>query len=312
MSVVRGPVVKLNSGFEMPVVGLGTFLAKPGEVGEAVTYAIKAGYRHFDLAAVYANEAEIGAACAAAFSSGLVTRADLFITSKLAASSMQPDAAELCLQKTLSDLKLDYVDLYLVHHSVAVIKDEKGTISLARRQGFSLRDTWAFMERAAKSGRVKSIGVSNFHVQLLNDMCNWCSVVPAVNQIERHPYWPQAGLMEFCAREGIVVTAYAPIGAPGLRDSADHGFGVTPLLEHHTIAAIALKHKKTPVQVLIRWQVETGATAVPKSSKVERIQSNFALFDFKLDADDLAAIAELGKHKLRYFSHTWSTIPIMD
>lgn len=304
--------IKLNSGFEMPVLGLGTFLAKPGEVGAAVLKAIEVGYRHFDLAAVYANEAEIGDALQTAYQRGLVTREELFLTSKLAATSMAPAKAELCLAQSLADLKTTYLDLYLIHHSIAVNKAADGKLSVVRGEGYSLRDTYAFLERAVASGRVRSIGVSNFMVQLLNDLLNWCSVKPAVNQIERHPYLAQAGMMELCARENILVTAYAPLGAPALRDARDHGFGVTPLLDEPTIAGVAQKHGKTPAQVLIRWQIDTGAIVIPKSANEGRIRENFAVFDFKLDAADLAAIAPLAKTKLRYFSHTWTTLSAME
>jgi diketogulonate reductase-like aldo/keto reductase len=306
------PSVKLNSGHEMPVLGLGTFLAKPGEVGAAVSKALNAGYRHFDLAAVYGNEAEIGVALQDAIRGGVVTRGELFLTSKLAASQMEPAQAKACLAKTLADLQTDYLDLYLIHHAVPVSKDAAGAITLERKKGYSLQDIWRVLEGAVKAGQVRSIGVSNYMVQTLNDLLNYAEIPPAVNQIERHPYLVQVGMMELCQRDNIFVTAYAPLGAPALRDKRDHGFGVTPLLDSEVIAAIATKHKKTPGQVLIRWQLDTGAIAIPKSANDTRIVQNIDVFDFALDADDLAAIAKLSTTNLRYFSHGWTTIKPME
>jgi alcohol dehydrogenase (NADP+) len=308
----RSPSVKLNSGHLMPVLGLGTFLAKPGEVGAAVTKAIHAGYRHFDLAAVYGNEAEIGVALQDAIRSGVVSRADLFLTSKLAASQMEPSRAKACLAKTLADLQTDYLDLYLIHHAVAVSKDAAGNYSIERKKGYSLQDVWRVLEGAVKAGQVRSIGVSNYLVQTLNDLIDYAEIQPAVNQIERHPYLVQNGMMELCQREGIFVTAYAPLGAPALRDARDHGFGVTPLLDSDVIGAVANKHKKTPGQVLVRWQLDTGAIVIPKSANDTRIVQNIDVFDFKLDADDLAAIGKLAVTNLRYFSHGWTTIKPME
>jgi diketogulonate reductase-like aldo/keto reductase len=306
--------VKLNSGRSMPVFGLGTFLAKPGEVGAAVTKAIELGYRHFDLASVYGNEAEIGAALADAYASGAVKREDLFLTSKLAATHHAPAKAHECLRKTLTDLRTEYLDLYLIHHAVAVNKNADGSMSVVRGEGFSLRDTWAALEAAVASGLVRSIGVSNFQVQLLNDMLNWAKIAPAVNQIERHPYLVQKGMMELCKRENIAVTAYAPLGAPALRGARDHGFGVTPLLDHAVIHEVGKKHGKTPAQVLIRWQIDTGAIVIPKSASADRLAENLAVFDFALDAADLAHIDSLDKTTgpLRYFSHSWTTLLPME
>ena len=222
---------------------------------------------------------------------------------------MHPDAMKTGLDKTLSDLQIESLDLYLIHHSIAVVADGDA-IKLDRRM--SMQDIWRQMEAFVAAGKCKSIGVSNFQVQLLNDMMSYAKIVPAVNQIERHPYLPQTGMLQLCEREGIAVEAYASLGAPGLRDSPDHGKPLPPLLQHDTIKAVADKHSKSAAQVLLRWSIEDGVIVIPKSVSADRIAQNAAVFDFALDDDDKKAIGALGAHKLRYFEHTWTTLLPME
>jgi alcohol dehydrogenase (NADP+) len=208
MSSIGGPTIQLNSAFEMPVLGFGTFLAKPGEVGAAVRDAISQGYRHIDCAAAYSNEDEIGRVLQEIFNDAKsgVKRENLFITSKLSAFQMQPKNIGPCLRKTLSDLQTSYLDLYLVHIPVAVRKNATTGAVEPDRQ-CSLQDVWRELESAVSLRLVRSIGISNFNVQTLNDLLNYCRIKPSVQQIERHPYLQQRGMMSLCKSENIAVTA---------------------------------------------------------------------------------------------------------
>lgn len=299
--------VRLNTGAFMPIVGFGTFLSKPGEVAQAVQHALDAGYRHIDCAATYGNEAEIGAVFAKVFGdpeSG-IKREDVFITSKLWLTNFHPDKVEAALAQTLKDLQLDYLDLYLIHIPIPCKKNEKGETRALKRAGFSLHDTWKELEKAYKAGLCKAIGVSNYASVLLNDLQNCCEIMPAMNQIERHPYLPQDVNVKFIKDNGIQVTAYAPLGAPGLMGSK---FEKKPM-EHEVIVGIAEKYKKTPAQVLIRWSIDCGVVVIPKSVNEARIKQNFDVFDFKLDEDDMKQIATLGVNALRTFEQDWMGAP---
>jgi len=288
----------------MPLVGFGTFLSKPGEVGPAVECALQTGYRHIDCAATYMNEPEIGVVFNKVFNdpaSG-IKREDVFITSKLWVTEFHPDRVIPALKKTLSDLQLDYLDLYLIHMPLPSKKEDGKTTGL-RRAGFSIHDTWKKMEEANKLGLAKAIGVSNYPAVLLNDLQNCCEILPAVNQIERHPYLVQSQNVAFNKDLGVVVTAYAPLGAPGLIKSV-----ATPLLQNPVIMKIAAKHKKTEAQVLTRWSVDGDVVVIPKSVNPDRIKQNFDVFDFSLDEEDMKEIDSLDCN-LRTFKQDWMGIP---
>jgi len=305
---VLNETITLNNGVIMPVLGIGTFLSKPGEVGEAVRHALKIGYKAVDCAYVYRNEDEIGKVFTEVFSnkSNNIKRKDIFITSKLACTRFHE--ARQCLEDTLKALQLKYLDLYLVHLPVCVeaykVKGEQ-KFRLARgKNARSLEQVWRVLEQAVADGLVKSIGVSNYNAQALNDLLNYCKIKPVVNQIENHCYLPQNEFRAWMRVEGIHCTAYAPLGAPGLRDDPAHGKSYTQLLKHATIKKIADKHKKTPAQVLIRFQIDQGNTVIPKSVKPSRIEENCDV-DFKLTASELKQLNSLDH--VRYFEMTWFT-----
>ncbi|KAI8055813.1 NADP-dependent oxidoreductase domain-containing protein [Syncephalis plumigaleata] len=283
----------LNTAALIPAIGLGTWQAGPGEVKAAVQHAIKTGYRHIDCSPIYKQEAEIGEALA---NCG-VPRDQLHVTSKLWNTMHDPKDVPEALNKTLKDLSLDYLDLYLIHWPMAFKKDVDmpfDDVTIEHIADIDFVDTWKAMEDLLNTGKVKAIGVSNFSITHLKRLLDNAKIVPAVNQVELHPYLPQDELIEFCQSKGIHVTAYSPLGSTG-----------APLQSEQIITSIAEKHKCTPAQVLINWAVERNTSVIPKSANPGRIESNFK--EVKLDQDDMKQIAQI-KHRKRYFPFTqWYT-----
>lgn len=292
------PALRLSSGYDMPMIGLGTWKSKPGEVKAAVEAAIDAGYRHIDCAAIYGNETEVGAALKTKIDSGLVKREDLFIVSKLWNNAHKTENVKPACEKTLADLGLTYLDLYLIHWPHAfqpggamIPKNEDGTVQYDEETPFT--DTWAAMETLVKAGLVRSIGISNFNSKQVKAVCGMCEIKPAMNQVERHPYFDQALLMKACADEGIPLTAYCPLC------SADNPFrkpGDPKLLEEKVLAEIGAKYNKTAAQVALRWEVDTGVVVIPKSVTPARIAQNLDICDFKLSQEDLEKIATINRN----------------
>lgn len=258
------PNVKLNNGIEMPQLGFGVFQIDPGEVTGPVRTAIEAGYRLIDTAAGYANEAGVGRAIK---ESGL-DRDDFFVTTKLTNSAHGYDRALKAFDGSLAELGLDFVDLYLIHWPVPA-KD-------------LYVETWRALENIYKDGRARSIGVSNFTQAHLQRLMAETGTVPAVNQVELHPGFPQSALAEFHAQHGIVTESWAPIG---------QGKGI---LEDPVIAELARKYAKTPAQVVLRWHLQLGYVAIPKSVTPERIRANVEIFDFVLSDQDVERLTAIG------------------
>ena len=285
----------LVSGSTMPGLGLGTWKSDPGVVGAAVKSAIGIGYRHIDCAHVYGNEKEIGGALAQVFQDGTVQRDDLFITSKLWNTDHDPDNVEAALKLTLSNLGLEHLDLYLIHWPVLQKKDEDGGESIPLDQ-IPIAETWKAMEKCVDKGLVKDIGVSNFSVKKLKHLLTTARIKPAVNQVERHPYFQNPELLDFCKANGILVTAYSPLGSSDRPFHSDDE--EKPILDDMTIAEIAKKHQVTPAQVLLQWALACGTAVIPKSTKEHRLKENFdAATAFQLDAQDLKTIAGIDKHR---------------
>ncbi|KAI1278421.1 Aldo-keto reductase family 1 member A1 [Halotydeus destructor] len=291
------PSVKLSDGSSIPILGLGTWKSKPNEVYEAVKYAIKeAGYRHIDCALAYLNEDEVGRAVKECIESGVVTREDLFITSKCWNTFHSFDQVALCLDKTLKDLQLDYVDLWLLHWPLGY--QEGGDVFPQDEAGKFITtevdylDTWKGMEQEQIKGRAKSIGISNFNSQQIDRLLGVAKVKPVANQVECHPYLIQNELNEFCKARGIQLQAYSPLGSP---DRTWASKDEPQLMQEPIIVGLAEKYKKSPAQILLKFQVQRGIVVLAKSVTPARISANLELFDFELTADELASIETLNR-----------------
>ncbi|KAH8959679.1 hypothetical protein BDL97_06G089300 [Sphagnum fallax] len=290
--------IKLNSGHSMPVLGLGVWRADPGVLHNVVLQALKLGYRHFDCAADYKNEKELGVALAEGIAQGLVKREELFITTKLW-NSDHGHVMEAC-KDSLKNLQIDYLDLYLIHFPVATRHTGIGTTESAKDVDgvldidvtISLETTWHAMEELVSAGLTKSIGISNYDIFLTRDCLSYAKIKPAVNQIETHPYFQRESLVQFCLKHGIAVTAHTPLGGGAANIE---WFGAVPCLEDPILQGIARKYHKTPAQIALRWGVQRNTIVIPKSDKLERLKQNRDIFDFKLDDEDMKTIKSIDK-----------------
>jgi alcohol dehydrogenase (NADP+) len=286
------------NGDRMPLLGLGTWKSAPGEVGTAVRKAIRLGYRHIDCASVYGNEAEVGEAIRSAIDAGDVRREELWITSKLWCNAHGRENVEPALRRTLDDLGLAWLDLYLIHWPVpikpGVAFPSSGNDLLPPAQ-VPLADTWKGMEAAVEAGLTRHIGVSNCSSHKLHGLLAHCRIRPEVNQVERHPLLQQPALVADCAAEGVHITAYSPLGSQD-RPAALKGPDEPVLLENPVIGAIAAKHGCSPAQVLIAWHLQSGISTIPKSVNPARLQNNLAAAEITLTPADLAQIAGLDQH----------------
>lgn len=300
------PLITLSNGRTVPLLGLGTWKSKPGEVYNAVKYAItEAGYRHIDCAFVYGNQEEVGRAINEVLESGALKREDLFITSKIWNTSHSKARVAENLAATLAQLKLDYLDLLLIHWPFGYQeggeifpKDDKDNVLTS---DVDYLETWSGLEEGYEAGLVKSIGVSNFNSEQIKRIIDNAKVKPVMNQVECHPYLNQSELIAFCRANGVQLTAYSPLGSP---DRPWAKAGDPLLLEEPAVVAIAKKYNKEPAQVLIRFQVQRKAIVIPKSVTPARIASNIQVFDFELTADEVKTIEGFNRgHRFLELAH---------
>ncbi|MFX3636550.1 MAG: aldo/keto reductase [Candidatus Pristimantibacillus sp.] len=259
--------IPLHNGVNMPWFGLGVFKVEEGEeLVEAVATAIKHGYRSIDTAAIYENEKGVGEGIRKALAETSLTREDLFITSKVWNSELGYEAALAAYETSLSKLGLEYLDLYLIHWPV------KGKYN----------EAWRALETLYKEGRVKAIGVSNFHIHHLEDLMQTATIKPMVDQVELHPRLAQTELRDYCTAQGIQIEAWSPLMQGQLLDNA-------------ALQGIARKHGKSVAQVILRWDLQNGIITIPKSTKEHRIVENASIFDFELSSEDMALIDGLNE-----------------
>ena len=259
------PTVTLNNGVRIPQLGFGVFKVPPAETIEAVTRALDAGYRHIDTAAMYGNEEGVGRAIA---QSG-IPRDEVFVTTKLNNDAHGSEAALRAFETSRSRLGLEVVDLYLIHWPLPA-QDR-------------YVETWRALEKLLHDGAVRAIGVSNFQPAHLQRLAEETETVPAINQIELHPYLTQAALREYDATHGIATESWSPLAKGGA------------LLRDQVVTSLAEKYGRTPAQIVLRWHLQLGLVVIPKSVTPARIEENIAVFDFELDADDVEAISGLNR-----------------
>ncbi|XP_058832562.1 aldo-keto reductase family 1 member B1-like [Topomyia yanbarensis] len=295
----KAPLVKLNNGRSIPIIGLGTWGSSTLEVTKAVKDAIDAGYRHIDCAHVYQNERQVGDGVNAKINEGVIKREDIFITSKLWNTCHRPELVEDACRATLKRLNLDYIDLYLIHWPMGYRegpelfpKDDDDNEKTAYSD-VDYVDTWKAMEQLVELGLTKSIGISNFNSKQIERVLAVATIKPVVNQIECHPYLSQTKLSEFCASRDIVITAYSPLGSPNRPWAKPDD---PQLMEDPEIVAIGRKYDKTAAQILIRYQIQRGHVVIPKSVCIFRIQSNIDVFDFELTEDEMKHITSFDRN----------------
>lgn len=264
MSISIDTRVELNHGGPIPIFGLGVYQTGSGDgTRNAVSWALAAGYRHIDTAALYANEHEVGEAVRA---SG-VPRDEIFITTKLWNSDHGYESALRAFDESLAALGLDYVDLYLIHWPVEKLR----------------RDSWRALEKILNDGRAKSIGVSNYTIKHLKELLGHCHTPPSVNQVEFSPFLYQKELLEYCRSNGIQLEAYSPL-TKGLK------------LQDRDLAAIAGRHSRSTAQILIRWALQHDLVVIPKSAQKDRIEENAAVFGFELSQEDMTELDSLNEN----------------
>ncbi len=290
--------VAFANGDRMPLLGLGTWKSAPGEVGAAVREAIRLGYRHIDCASVYANEPEVGAAIRGAIDAGEVSREELWITSKLWCNAHGQENVEAALRRTLADLGLAWLDLYLIHWPVPIkpgVAFPSSDDDLLPPAQVPLADTWKGMEAALEAGLTRHIGVSNVSSRKLHDLLAHCRIRPEVNQVELHPLLQQPALVADCTAAGVHITAYSPLGSRD-RPAALKGADEPVLLENPVIGAIAAEQGCSPAQVLIAWHLQSGISTIPKSVSPARLRENLAAAEISLTPANLERIAALDQH----------------
>uniref|UniRef100_A0A1I7TWH8 Aldo_ket_red domain-containing protein n=1 Tax=Caenorhabditis tropicalis TaxID=1561998 RepID=A0A1I7TWH8_9PELO len=286
------PTITLSNGVKQPTVGLGTWQSSPAEVIAAVKAAVKAGYRLIDTASGYYNEEAIGTAIKELIEEGVIKREDIFITTKAWTNEIAPGKLEAALKKSLKNLQLEYVDLYLAHMPAATNDD------MSEQIASPVEDIWRQFDAVYKAGLTKAVGVSNWNNEQIGRALA-LGITPVHNsQVELHLYFPQHDHVDFCKSHNISVTSYATLGSPGrvdftLPNGQKLDWPAAPSeLKDKNVLELAEKYKKTPAQILLRYALDRGLAIIPKSIHENRIQENFQLFDFQLSQDEIAKLEE--------------------
>jgi len=294
-------------GARFPKMGFGFWKVDQDKTADVCRSAIEIGYRHLDCACDYGNEVEVGQGIKAAVRDGLCDRDDLWVTSKLWNTYHSPEHVRQACEKSLDDLQLDYLDLYLIHFPIAQrfvpfekryppgwFFDPDADHPIIEEARVPVSETWQAMEELAKSGLVRNIGICNFGTSQIRDLLSYAKIRPAVLQVETHPYLTQEKLLRYCNQEKIAYTAFSPLGAQsyfslGMADPSE------AVMEHKVVKDIAKATGKTAAQVLLRWGVQRGTAVIPKTSRKARMIENISVFDFALTADQMLAIDSLNQ-----------------
>ncbi|HEX2474873.1 MAG TPA: aldo/keto reductase, partial [Lacipirellulaceae bacterium] len=300
---------RLAGNDRLPAVGLGLWKVERPLAAQTAQEAIAAGYRHFDCACDYGNESEVGEGLARALQSGAVRRDELWITSKLWNTYHAAEYVRPAVERSLADLRLEYLDLYLIHFPLAHkfvpfnkryppgwFHDPDSPQPRVELAAVPIAETWQAMENLVRGGLVRNIGVCNFNTALLRDLLTCAEILPAVLQVEMHPFLAQEKLLRFCMEHNIVVTAFSPLGAAsyvslGMAEADDSA------LEQPAVCEAAKRHVKTAAQVLLRWGVQRGTAVIPKTTRPERLRENLAIFDFELSDEEMKAITALDRNR---------------
>ncbi len=294
---------------QMPAVGFGLWKIAKNETADMVHKAIEAGYRHLDSAADYGNEVQAGEGIRRAIEQSVCRREDLWLTSKLWNTFHRPEHVCEACEKTLDDLGVDYLDLYLVHFPIALkyvpiaqryppewIFDPKAEHPTMEIDPVPLFETWRAMEQLVQAGLVRNIGVCNYNSALLHDLMAYADIKPAMLQIESHPYLTQERLVRLAQDYDIAVTAFSPLGA-GSYVELSMASEQDSVLSQTVVLQIAKRLQRSPAQVVLRWGIQRGTSVIPKTSRIERLPENLAVFDFALSSDDMAAISALNQNR---------------
>jgi D-xylose reductase len=313
-SIIMSPMnsdqtIPLADSASMPAVGLGTWKIPNEHASVMVCEAMRTGYRHLDCACDYGNEAEVGAGLAKALAESVCHRDEIWITSKLWNTYHDPRHVRLACERSLRDLQLDVLDLYLVHFPIALdfvpfdrryppgwFYDPAADHPVMKPVRISIGETWGAMEELVRAGLVRRIGVSNFGTSLLRDLLACAAIRPAVLQVELHPFLTQEKLLRFCREESIAVTAFSPLGAPSYI-SLGMARPEESILDIPEVCQMARRHGRTAAQVLLRWGIQRGTAVIPKTSNPARLKENLGIFDFRLNDDEMKAVSALNRNR---------------
>eukprot|EP00615_Pteridomonas_danica_P012883 CAMPEP_0114344844 /NCGR_PEP_ID=MMETSP0101-20121206/11734_1 /TAXON_ID=38822 ORGANISM="Pteridomonas danica, Strain PT" /NCGR_SAMPLE_ID=MMETSP0101 /ASSEMBLY_ACC=CAM_ASM_000211 /LENGTH=329 /DNA_ID=CAMNT_0001480415 /DNA_START=21 /DNA_END=1010 /DNA_ORIENTATION=- len=309
MAAMESTKAVLRTGSVMPLVGLGTWKIPKDITASSIVEAIKLGYRHLDCACDYGNEKQVGEGIRQAIDAGLVSREELWVTSKLWCTYHAKEHVPLAINKTLEDLGLSYVDLYLIHFPIALkfvpmetryppewVHDPTSATPCMEYSKVPMFETWGAMENLVTTQKAKNIGVCNVTSAGLRDILSYAKIPPAVLQIERHPYLQQPKLLKMCQNENVFVVGFSPLGSGSYVELGGATVDDSPL-QNPVIVNIAKDVNKTPAQVVLKWGVQSGAGIIPKSSNPKRLADNLDLFDFELSTEQMKEMSSLDQHR---------------